>query len=115
MNNQVVLSTRTHLHIIITFADILHSWAISSLGVKCDVVPGHLNQTSNLIKWEGITMVSALKFVVVVHISTFKLTSVFCLAYIESCKVGQRNWKHQYENIAAIFSTVCSLPHLFLP
>ncbi|KAH8963109.1 hypothetical protein BDL97_05G135100 [Sphagnum fallax] len=39
---------------IITSADVLHSWAIPSLGVKCDVVPGRLNQTSIFIKREGV-------------------------------------------------------------
>jgi heme/copper-type cytochrome/quinol oxidase subunit 2 len=32
----------------------LHSWAVPSLGVKCDAVPGRLNQTSIFIKREGV-------------------------------------------------------------
>jgi cytochrome c oxidase subunit 2 len=39
---------------IITSADVLHSWAVPSLGVKCDAVPGRLNQTSIFIKREGV-------------------------------------------------------------
>jgi heme/copper-type cytochrome/quinol oxidase subunit 2 len=39
---------------IITSADVLHSWVVPSLGVKCDVVPGRLNQTSIFIKQEGV-------------------------------------------------------------
>jgi len=54
VDNRVVIPTRTHLRMIITFADVLHSWAIPSLGVKCDVVPGRLNQTSIFIKREGV-------------------------------------------------------------
>jgi hypothetical protein len=53
---------------IITSTDVLHSWVVPSLGVKCDVVPGRLNQTSIFIKQfllteEKFTMVSAVKFV----------------------------------------------------
>ncbi|PTQ40273.1 hypothetical protein MARPO_0041s0129 [Marchantia polymorpha] len=39
---------------IITSADVLHSWAVPSLGVKCDAVPGRLNHTSIFIKREGV-------------------------------------------------------------
>jgi cytochrome c oxidase subunit 2 len=54
VDNRVVIPARTHLRMIITFADVLHSWAVPSLGVKCDVVPGRLNQTSIFIKREGV-------------------------------------------------------------
>jgi len=39
---------------IITAADVLHSWAVPSLGVKCDAVPGRLNQTSLFLTREGV-------------------------------------------------------------
>jgi cytochrome c oxidase subunit 2 len=54
VDNRIVIPARTHLRMIITFVDVLHSWAVPSLGVKCDVVPGHLNQTSIFIKREGV-------------------------------------------------------------
>ncbi|KAM0049751.1 putative cytochrome-c oxidase [Helianthus debilis subsp. tardiflorus] len=38
VDNRVVVP---HLRIIVTSADVLHSWAVPSSGVKCDVVPGH--------------------------------------------------------------------------
>ncbi|XP_038889355.1 cytochrome c oxidase subunit 2-like [Benincasa hispida] len=50
VDNRVVLPAKTHLRIIITPVDVPHSWAIPSLGVKCDVVPGRLNQISILEK-----------------------------------------------------------------
>jgi cytochrome c oxidase subunit 2 len=34
VDNQVVLSARIHLCMIITCADVLHSWAVSSSGVN---------------------------------------------------------------------------------
>jgi len=44
----------THLRFIITALDVLHSFAIPSLGIKVDAVPGRLNQISVFIKREGI-------------------------------------------------------------
>jgi cytochrome c oxidase subunit 2 len=54
VDNAVVLPTHTHVRVIITAADVLHSWAVPSLGVKLDAVPGRLNQTSVFIKREGV-------------------------------------------------------------
>jgi heme/copper-type cytochrome/quinol oxidase subunit 2 len=50
----MVVPINTHVRIIISAADVLHSWAVPSLGVKCDAIPGRLNQTSLFIKREGI-------------------------------------------------------------
>lgn len=46
VDNRLVLPIRTNARIIITAADVLHSWAIPALGVKMDAVPGRLNQVS---------------------------------------------------------------------
>lgn len=54
VDNRVVLPVNTNVRILITAADVLHSWAVPSLGVKCDAVPGRLNQTSCFIKREGV-------------------------------------------------------------
>lgn len=54
VDNRVVVPEKTHLRMILTSADVLHSWAVPSLGVKCDAVPGRLNQTSILVQREGV-------------------------------------------------------------
>ena len=54
VDNRVILPTQTHVRVVITAADVLHCWAIPSLGVKLDACPGRLNQTSLFIKREGI-------------------------------------------------------------
>nr|KAJ0205609.1 hypothetical protein LSAT_V11C500235040 [Lactuca sativa] len=46
VDNRVVVPAKSHLRIIVTSADVLHSWAVPSPGVKCDAVLGRLNQTS---------------------------------------------------------------------
>lgn len=54
VDNRIVLPTHTHLRVLITSADVLHSWAVPSLGVKVDACPGRLNQASIFIKREGV-------------------------------------------------------------
>ena len=54
VDNRVVLPVATHIRVLVTSADVLHSWAVPSLGVKCDAVPGRLNQLSLFLQREGI-------------------------------------------------------------
>jgi len=53
VDNRVVLPVETHIRVVITSADVLHCWAVPSLGVKLDACPGRLNQTSMYIKRTG--------------------------------------------------------------
>ncbi|KAL8149803.1 hypothetical protein AgCh_006716 [Apium graveolens] len=39
VDNRVVVPAKTHLRIIVTPADVPHSWVVPSSGVKCDAVP----------------------------------------------------------------------------
>ena len=48
------LPINTHIRVLITSTDVIHAWAIPSLGIKCDAYPGRLNQVSTFIKREGI-------------------------------------------------------------
>jgi cytochrome c oxidase subunit 2 len=54
VDNRVVLPVNTHVRVLVTAADVLHSWAIPSFGVKVDACPGRLNQTSLFIKRPGV-------------------------------------------------------------
>lgn len=54
VDNRMVVPVNTHVRVIITAADVLHSWAVPSLGVKCDAVPGRLNQIPIFLKREGV-------------------------------------------------------------
>ena len=53
VDNRVVIPTDTHIRLIVTGADVIHSFAVPSLGVKIDAVPGRLNQTSILAERGG--------------------------------------------------------------
>jgi len=54
VDNQVVLPVHTQIRAIVTGADVLHSWAIPSLGIKIDTVPGRLSQVDFFLKREGV-------------------------------------------------------------
>ncbi len=44
VDNRVVIPAQEHIRALITSNDVLHSWALPSLGLKIDAVPGRLNQ-----------------------------------------------------------------------
>jgi cytochrome c oxidase subunit II len=54
VDNRLVLPVETPLRLLITSTDVLHSWAIPSLGVKMDACPGRLNQISVWVDRTGI-------------------------------------------------------------
>lgn len=54
VDNRLVLPTYFKLRILITAMDVLHSWAVPSLGVKADATPGKLLQVPLVIKRSSI-------------------------------------------------------------
>lgn len=54
VDNRVILPVNTHVRVLVTAADVLHSWAVPSFGIKVDACPGRLTQTSLFLKREGV-------------------------------------------------------------
>ena len=54
VDNRLVLPIQKHIRVIVTAADVLHCWAVPSLGVKLDACPGRLNQMAMFIPRPGI-------------------------------------------------------------
>lgn len=54
VDNRTIVPINTQIRILITAADVLHSWTVPSLGVKADAVPGRLNQISFYITRPGL-------------------------------------------------------------
>lgn len=54
VDNRIVLPTNNQIRILISAADVLHSWTIPAFGIKVDATPGRLNQTNFLINRPGI-------------------------------------------------------------
>ncbi len=53
-DNRLLLPIKTHIRLLITSADVLHSWTIPSFGIKVDACPGRLNQATLFIKRPGL-------------------------------------------------------------
>nr|AIY61999.1 cytochrome c oxidase subunit 2 [Orthognathotermes aduncus]ATE51032.1 cytochrome oxidase subunit II [Orthognathotermes aduncus] len=53
-DNRIVLPMNSPIRLIVTAADVLHSWTVPSLGVKTDGTPGRLNQVSFSINRPGL-------------------------------------------------------------
>nr|YP_010373800.1 cytochrome c oxidase subunit II [Harmostica fulvicornis]UPI55327.1 cytochrome c oxidase subunit II [Harmostica fulvicornis] len=54
VDNRIILPMNTQTRIMVTAADVLHSWAMPSLGIKIDATPGRLNQGNILINRPGV-------------------------------------------------------------
>nr|YP_010263831.1 cytochrome c oxidase subunit II [Neogonodactylus bredini]UGW52163.1 cytochrome c oxidase subunit II [Neogonodactylus bredini] len=54
VDNRAVLPMNTQVRVLITAADVIHSWTVPSLGVKADAIPGRLNQVSFLMNRPGL-------------------------------------------------------------
>nr|NP_068785.1 cytochrome c oxidase subunit II [Pteropus dasymallus]BAB18175.1 cytochrome c oxidase subunit 2 [Pteropus dasymallus] len=54
VDNRVVLPMELTIRMLISSEDVLHSWAVPSLGLKTDAIPGRLNQTTLLSTRPGL-------------------------------------------------------------
>nr|AFG29110.1 cytochrome c oxidase subunit II [Pherbina coryleti] len=54
VDNRVVLPMNSQIRILVTAADVIHSWTVPALGVKVDGTPGRLNQTNFLMNRPGL-------------------------------------------------------------
>nr|YP_008993119.1 cytochrome c oxidase subunit II [Cyclocheilichthys enoplos]AFD04141.1 cytochrome c oxidase subunit II [Cyclocheilichthys enoplos]BAV71474.1 cytochrome c oxidase subunit II [Cyclocheilichthys enoplos] len=53
-DNRMVVPVDSLIRVLVSAEDVLHSWAVPSLGVKMDAVPGRLNQTAFMISRPGL-------------------------------------------------------------
>nr|YP_005088189.1 cytochrome c oxidase subunit II [Mauremys sinensis]ACP19643.1 cytochrome oxidase subunit II [Mauremys sinensis] len=54
VDHRVVMPMESPIRMLISAEDVLHSWAIPSLGVKVDAVPGRLNQSTFIMTRPGV-------------------------------------------------------------
>jgi heme/copper-type cytochrome/quinol oxidase subunit 2 len=53
VDNRVIIPELTHIRFVVTSGDVIHSFAVPALGIKCDAYPGRLNQLSIFVNREG--------------------------------------------------------------
>nr|ATG33634.1 cytochrome c oxidase subunit II [Gastrolina depressa] len=54
VDNRLIVPFESNIRMLVTAADVIHSWTIPSLGVKIDATPGRLNQISFLLNQTGL-------------------------------------------------------------
>nr|AWM99471.1 cytochrome c oxidase subunit II [Balaena mysticetus] len=54
VDNRVVLPMEMTIRMLVYSEDVLHSWAVPSLGLKTDAIPGRLNQTTLMSTRPGL-------------------------------------------------------------
>nr|YP_009502820.1 cytochrome c oxidase subunit II [Bactrocera tsuneonis]AWY19063.1 cytochrome c oxidase subunit II [Bactrocera tsuneonis]UKG21042.1 cytochrome c oxidase subunit II [Bactrocera tsuneonis] len=54
VDNRVILPLNSQIRILVSAADVIHSWTVPALGVKVDGAPGRLNQTNFLMTRPGL-------------------------------------------------------------
>nr|APR74275.1 cytochrome c oxidase subunit II [Tylototriton ziegleri] len=54
VDNRMVVPMESPIRMLISAEDVLHSWAVPSMGVKTDAIPGRLNQTTFIASRPGV-------------------------------------------------------------
>nr|WRK67288.1 cytochrome c oxidase subunit 2 [Nemopistha sinica] len=54
VDNRTTLPMSSQIRVLVSAADVIHSWTIPALGVKVDATPGRLNQTNFLVNRPGV-------------------------------------------------------------
>lgn len=54
VDNRIVLPINIEIRLLVTAADVIHSWTIPATGIKVDAVPGRLNQLGFSLARPGI-------------------------------------------------------------
>nr|QWB85718.1 cytochrome c oxidase subunit II [Stenodryas sp. N127] len=54
VDNRIAIPYESQIRMLVTAADVIHSWTIPALGVKIDATPGRLNQTSFITNQTGL-------------------------------------------------------------
>jgi len=54
VDNRIVVPIQIEVRLLITAADVIHSWTVPSLGIKIDAIPGRLNQLGFIVNRPGV-------------------------------------------------------------
>jgi len=54
VDNRLVLPTISAILFLVTSADVIHSWTVPTLGIKCDAIPGRLNYLTTSTLYSGV-------------------------------------------------------------
>lgn len=111
VDNPVLLPEKSNIRLIVSSADVLHSWAIPSFGIKLDAVPGRLNQIFLNIKRPGTFYGQCSELCGIYHgfmpiaIHVYKLEIFLVHLILKYPEIGLHNEIYNNSNIDSLFLT----------
>ena len=54
VDNRTVVPMSTEIRVLVTGADVIHSWTVPRIGIKADAIPGRLNQINLFVDRPGV-------------------------------------------------------------
>ena len=54
VDKKIILPINTHIQVVSTSIDVIHSWSVPALGIKLDCCPGRLNESMIYMRREGV-------------------------------------------------------------
>ncbi len=100
VDNPVVVPVGTTIRIQLVSDDVIHSWAVPSLGIKTDAVPGRLQETWTKIEREGSYYGQCSELCGVDHgFMPIDVVAVSKEAFADWVKTAQQKFKAQNENL----------------
>ena len=54
VDNRIIVPIQLEIRLLITAADVIHSWTVPTLGIKIDAIPGRLNQLRFTVSRPGV-------------------------------------------------------------
>lgn len=103
VDKALFLPFRVPVDIVITSVDVIHSWAVPSLGVKVDAVPGRLNHIGVFIERKGVFFGQCSELCGVNHgFMPIKVVAVSYADYINYCYAMFASSSENLDNLLKI-------------
>ena len=103
VDNHLYIPTKLDVNVLVTSSDVLHSWAVPSLGVKIDACPGRLNKTALFIKREGLFYGQCSELCGTNHgFMPIGIISENLTAYVNSRNIGSKVLIKDFETVILI-------------
>lgn len=87
VDRQLFVPANRKLRLLVTSADVIHSWSVPSFGIKVDAVPGRLNETLLTVLKPGVFYGQCSELCGVNH--AFMPISVYVMSDVEYEKYGE--------------------------
>jgi cytochrome c oxidase subunit 2 len=119
VDNRLILPVATPIKLLVTSEDVLHSWALPSLGIKIDAVPGRVNVVEFQVDMPGVFIGQCSEFCGVGHafmpivVQTTNLIDYYHLLVYSAVTMGMTDFTiTALDGAQVIFDQSFALDHL---